>query len=221
MKIKNLALFVLMNVPVGLWAAEDAPVHHVKPQMQTEERLVATPEMAQLLIELDPKAYGYRAKNRRMQVQLDAEPLLHGRFALGFQHKLNSFLTLDVPVMFESSSLALPLLQRVAQISHEWAAMGALGLKIRVSEWLVKSSFYIEPMLQMGYYVQTDKSNEDRSAFRIRPALYVGWERIYDTGFVVGTKVGVEQPFDIVMGKPLVVTTGLRVVPMVGVGYAF
>lgn len=185
------------------------------------ENIQMAPDMVELIVDTNHQAQGFLARNHNYQVQFDVDPLVNGRINLGFQLRLNKFLALDIPVSYDSSGFGQwggRMMKIYPEDLSQWSVMGGVGLKIRLSEWLGKGSFYFEPLLQVGYYSQTMRSNTSTNSIRIRPGLYLGYEEIFDTGFVVGAKLGVERPFDI---GSLTVSTGFSVVPMLAIGYAW
>jgi hypothetical protein len=228
---KKLTLFILLALSqsVAAWAqgAKVVPEGRdfVIESTQPKDRVDLTPDLVEVLVELDPKAHGYRARNHVFALGLDYDPLINGRLTLGFQVKLTDHLTLDVPVSFEHSAITTRLGVLLGtydeRINSRWSIAGGVGLKIRLSEWMMKSSFYLEPMVQAGYYAESAQGFASTSAVRIRPAIYLGWERIFDSGFVIGAKLGFEKPFDVALGAASFYTTGFSLVPMLGLGYAW
>ena len=185
------------------------------------ENIQMTPDTVELVVDTNHQAQGFLARNHDYQVQFDVDPLVNGRINLGFQFRLNKFLALDIPVSYDSSGFG-QWGSRVMGIypkgMTQWSLMGGVGLKIRLSEWLGKGSFYVEPLVQVGYYSQTQSSGTSTNSIRVRPGLYLGYEEIFDTGFVIGAKLGVERPFD--MGS-VTVPAAFSVVPMLTLGYAW
>ncbi len=227
-------LFSFMFCANILWAQDELvpPNNNQLIKLPTkkhlEKILETTPEMLEIIVETDENAQGYRAGHHNFQVQLGMDPLVNGRLLFGFQYRLNHFLMLEVPVAFDHPVLGQWLGRTMgvydAKIVDQWAMLGGLGLKIRLSEWMLKSSFFIEPVMQAGYYSQTVQYVQKvmTDSIRIRPGLYLGFETVFDTGLVIGVKVGVEHAFDInFRGKPLAYAANFSVVPMFGMGYAW
>ena len=224
-------LFCVMFCSTTLWAQNyfnDTQSIAAAAQSSFEQHLETTPDLLELVVKTDQEAQGFRASHHVFQIQLEMDPLVNGRLSLGFQYRLNNFLVLDVPVSFDHLVLGQGLGRLLgvysSDIVDQWALMGGLGLKIRLSEWMLKSSLYIEPILQAGYYQQTASMGSEilTESIRIRPGLYMGFETVFDTGLVLGMKVGVEQPFDIrFRGNPLSYSANFSVVPMFNLGYAW
>src|SRR5688572_30688947 len=66
------------------------------------------PDVVDLVVELEPTAYGNRARERTMQVNLELDPLVQGRATVGYQLKILESLMLDFPVYFEASQASVP-----------------------------------------------------------------------------------------------------------------
>jgi hypothetical protein len=190
---------------------------------QNERHHEATPDLIELLVDIDPKAYGYRAGSHKMAVNLTADPFVNGRLSLDYQLKLNNYLKLIFPVSFEHSALAATPINPNPRITNQWSLIGGVGIKLRLSEWMAKSSFYIEFLTQAGIYSQEAKGFGDaRQAIRIRPTLFAGWERMFETGLVVGVKAGVEYNWDIITGSKLPFAENrFNFVPAITAGYAW
>jgi hypothetical protein len=201
----------------------------IRAQEHLENTLESTPEMIEIRVETDKKAQGFRAEHHKFQIQLNTDPMVNGRLTLGFQYNLSHSLTLNIPVSFDSPVLGQWAGKAMgiygARIVDQWALLGGFGLKIRLSEWVLKSSFYIEPVVQAGYYKQMIQivQKEMSDSIRIRPGLYLGFETVFDTGLVIGVKVGAERAFDHdFREKPLsYAANNFSVVPMFGLGYAW
>lgn len=215
-----------------LWAQNyfnDTPAIAAAAKSSFEQHLETAPDLLEFAVKMDQDAQGFRASHHVFRIQLEMDPLINGRLSLGFQYRLNNFLVLDIPVSFDHLVLGQGLGRSLgvynSNIVDQWALMGGLGLKIRLSEWMLKSSLYIEPILQAGYYQQTVEQIGTKiltESIRIRPGLYMGFETVFDTGLVLGVKAGVEQPFDIrFRGKPLSYSANFSVVPMFNLGYAW
>lgn len=161
--------------------------------------ITVNPDQVELMLELDPNAYGYRARTRSMQINLELDPLFVGRAVLGFQLKILESLMLDFPVYFEASQASLPLGKWTGLINNNlesyWGVGAGIGLKWRVSEWTSKSSFYLLPRVKAGYYSQKGAGFNPANGVSLTPELIFGWERIFDVGFVIGAQLGVEKLF--------------------------
>ena len=190
---------------------------------QNERHLEATPDLIELLVDIDPKAYGYRAGAHKMAFSLSADPFVNGRLSLGYELKLNSHIKLLFPISFESNEIAITQFNFNPRVNSQWSVLGGLGVKLRLSEWMAKSSFYLELWTQAGLYGQDAQGFADtRHAIRIRPSLYAGWERIFETGLVVGLKTGVEYNWDVVTGSQLAFAENkFNFVPAISVGFAW
>ncbi|MBH1989357.1 MAG: hypothetical protein I8H75_02095 [Myxococcaceae bacterium] len=180
-------------------------------------------DLTQLIIDLDPKAYGYRAASHGMQVSLFADPFLNGRLTLDYELRLLEFLTMTFPISFDSTSLAITRFNFNPRVAEQWSLLAGGGIKYRLSEWMAKASFYAEFWLQTGVYAQQAIGfGGFRYAWRIRPSFYAGWERIFETGLLLGLSAGVEYDWDIPVGKEIAYRENqFRFIPGVRVGYAW
>lgn len=190
---------------------------------QNERHLEATPDLIELLVDIDPKAYGYRARAHSMAVNLSADPFINGRLSLDYELLLNSHFKLLFPVSFEHTVLAATPIQPNPRVESQWAVLGGLGVKFRLSEWMAKSSFFLELWAQTGLYAQDAVGFTDtRYAVRIRPSLYAGWERVFETGLIIGLKTGVEYNWDVITGSQLAFAENkFNFVPAINVGFAW
>lgn len=195
---------------------------------QGPQVLEVTPEFQELLVDIDPKGYGYRARAHDMSVGFTGDFFVRGRLSLDYQIALNPHFKLVFPVSFENAQLLLPFMSALyaspdSKIKNQWALMTGVGIKFRLSEWMAKSSFYTEILIQAGVYSQdlVKLLSETRHSIRFRPSLFVGWERVFETGLVFGVKTGVEYNFDVSTGKTVLADNQFSVVPAVNLGFAW
>lgn len=165
------------------------------------------------------------ALTRSYQLNIEADPISMGRYALGLQIQLVDALMLDIPLYFEHSSAATPFGKAVGlfntNLDSYWGIGAGIGLKWRITEWMWKASFYVEPRLKIGYYSQKAGLIE-RDAFSITPELILGWERVFETGFVFGASIGIEKLIAISLHPaPLPYVPVISVTPSFQVGYAW
>lgn len=189
----------------------------------SEVRDEASQDLIKLLVDIDPKAYGYRAASHGMSVTLNADPVINGRLSLDYQLRLTEYLTMVFPVSFDSNKLAITQFNFNNRVDTQWSLLLGGGVKYRLCEWMAKSSFFVEFWAQMGPYAQQAKGfNDTRYAIRIRPSLYAGWERIFETGLVLGLKAGVEYNWDIGVGQEIAYSENkFSFIPTINVGYAW
>jgi hypothetical protein len=178
------------------------------------------PEVADLLIDLDSNTHAALARNHKTIFSIDLDWLMRGRVTLNVEKRLNPYLMIVLPMAFETSKMSMV---------HEWAtnqdpsqptstALSAgLGLKIRLSEWASKGSFFLEPQVNAAYFWLNYTAMQPLMGWRLRPAVLVGWEKVFDSGLVVRAKIGLERPFDFPAYRdpPNAVTLSM------GMGYAF
>jgi hypothetical protein len=233
-KIKAILLQYFMNfivililISLSAFAGEEIEIRATG-KNPNEVTLVHTPDMIELLADIDPKAYGYRAQEHWMAVNLGIDPVFNGRLTLDYTLKLNSYFKLVFPVTFEHTKLVLPLGMSVGILSNnriedQWSLLAGTGVKIRLTEWSNKSSLYTEVLFQAGTYGQSAKGFSDmRHAVRLRPSVYVGWERVFETGLVLGAKAGVEYNVNLASQSTLVYNTdGFNFAPMINLGFAW
>ncbi len=190
---------------------------------QNERHLEATPDLIELLVDIDPKAYGYRAAAHKMVLNFSADPFINGRLSLDYQVALNPYFKLIFPVSIDSNQLAITQFNFNNRVTNQGSVLAGLGMKLRLTEWMAKSSFYLELWTQAGIYAQEAQGfNDTRHAIRIRPSLYAGWERMFETGLVIGVKTGVEYNWDVVTGSQLAFAENkFNFVPAIHTGFAW
>ena len=216
-------LFIAITLIVFAAHAEQEITIKATGENQNERHLEATPDLIEMLVDIDPKAYGYRSRAQKMAMILSADPMINGRLSLDYQLVLSPHFKLVFPVSFDHSFLAATPINPNDRIKNQWAVLGGLGVKFRLSEWMAKSSFFIELWAQAGIYGQDALGFEDtRYAIRVRPTLFVGWERVFETGLVIGLKTGVEYNYDIQTGTPLAYAINqVNFVPAINTGFAW
>lgn len=177
-------------------------------------------ESADVIVELDPSQYNARARDHKMQVLLELDPVLRGRAALSFNYELIDWLALHVAARFDHSSMSqfynfLELIQ--GDLPSYMAITGGVGAKMRLTEWTLKSSFYILPAVHFGLSQSTLSDGTVAQAFRIAPSIALGWEKVYNNGFSIGAALTVERPFDLggIEYNDFDVSTGVQI------GYAW
>ncbi len=73
----------------------------------------------------------------------------------------------------------------------QFSILGGVAGKWRLTEWYMRSSFFLEPSLLFGHMWQ--KLGPQRSEhWRLRPGLFGGVETVFDSGLAVLTRVGVK-----------------------------
>lgn len=185
-----------------------------------------TPDVVELIVELDPKAYGFRARHHKMQLTADVDWLIRGRAQVQYEYRFGQFWSLVVPVSIDASE-TVSLVDHMRRHGGEkldsvFGVAGGVGIKFRLTEWMLKGSFFVEPQIQVGYAKLTVPALDDVTSVRLRPALFVGFERVYDTGFVIHSKLGFEWAYDFFMQDKNIPSTGiLQPVLLTGVGYAW
>ncbi len=198
---------------------------------ETSEGLRVSPDVVDVIVELSPNVYGYLARTHTMKVTFDADPIVQGRATVAYELKVHSHLMLRFPVSFDYYGASVIAQVGVARNwinandTKIWNVMAGVALKIRVSDWFLRSYIFLEPEVQAGY-AQQNKTilgiNQTRQAVRLRPSLAVGWERIFDNGFVMNVKIAAEMPYDFqIAQETLFDKPGFAVSPSFGVGYAW
>ena len=226
-KILSLSILLFANINMA-FAQNDSAFLNEQPYQETLE---VTPDLLELVVEMDKKSQGFLASHHQYEIRLDVDFLVNGRMTFSPQFTINKFLAVTVPVSFECSCLGQGLGSLIkVQDSKIANKLGGLGLKIRLTEWMLKSSFYLEPTIQVGYIKQSWQLGADdaplkvKSLVRLIPALYLGFEQIFDGGFVVGAKLGAEWRQDFVQQNNVGVSdksVPFVVVPMLTAGYAW
>ncbi len=194
--------------------------------VKLQKTIEASPDVAELIIDVNENSPGFLANHYQYQFTLGADPLINGRLALGFQLKLNERYSVDIFLAGENYRLGQYLLQfstpqHLTKVFLQWEVLLGAGCKIRVSEWLLKTSLFVEPTLSIGYYEQ-EFNHETYNSARIRPGFYLGLETILDSGIVISSKIGAEYPIDIALKKDGMAVPGLfSMVPVLSAGYAW
>lgn len=225
-----LSIVLFMNINIALAQSGTAFLS----EQPYQETLEVTPDLLELVIDMDSKSQGFLASHHKYEIIIAADFLINGLLTFTPEFRINKFLALAVPFSLECSRFGLGLgnLLKIQddKIVNQWGVFGGLGLKIRLTEWMLKSSFYLEPMMQVGYIKQFWRLGADdaplkiKSLVRLIPALYLGFEQIFDSGFVAGAKLGAEWRQDFVLQNNVGVLDKSKpfvVVPMLTAGYAW
>ncbi|MEM7494808.1 MAG: hypothetical protein AAF471_01420, partial [Myxococcota bacterium] len=146
---------------------------------------------------------------------------------LFFGGKLSRIVSLSGVLSFDYSEIsAYHQLKKVSnggRLPTTFAVSTGPVLKVRLSEWSLKSSVFLEPGLRFGYTRYITTIVAPHNAFSLRPSLGLGFERVYNTGFTWNLKVGVERPVDLPRAGVQQGTVGGRagILPFVSVGLGY
>lgn len=157
------------------------------------------PSSVELMVEMDPGNYGFRTRNHRMTLAADVDLLFRGRAMLRYDYRFFNHLSFGVMggVDWSSMSLYSRLRDQLgAATPKQFAFLGGLSAKWRLSEWYMNSSFFLEPSLLFGRLWQELGSVQKDKFWRLKPGIFAGWERVADSGFSLSVRVGAEFPLD-------------------------
>lgn len=156
------------------------------------------PSSVELLVELEPNAYGFRQRNHRATLSTDVDFLFRGRSFLRLDFRFFEYLSFGINGGFDWSQMSLfDKFRRQMNTSSpsQFAILAGLDAKMRLTEWYMRSSAFIETSFLFGRLWQ-DLLFLESKHWRIRPGIFLGLESVFDSGFTLSTKLGAEMPFD-------------------------
>lgn len=179
-----------------------------------------SPNSVQLLVEMDPFNYGFSGRNHRMSITTEFDLILRGRAFFHYDYRFFEYLSFGFKagVDWTRMSLLSNFNQKINQVSlEEFTLLFGGSAKWRLTEWYLRSAFFLEPSLLFGPMWQNLNQEKNRY-FRIRPGLSINMESVFDSGFVFNIALGGEIPFD--LGNENPVSKYIEPVFMVGFGLA-
>ena len=157
-----------------------------------------SPTSVELVVEMDPNGYGFRTRNHRMVLSADIDLVLRGRGMLHYDYRFFRYFSFGMLAGVDWSDVSLysRFRQHLATPTPwQFAVLGGVAGKCRLTEWYMRSSFFLEPSLLFGYMWQK-LATQSSQHWRLRPGLFAGLETVFDSGLAVLTRLGVEAPFD-------------------------
>jgi hypothetical protein len=160
------------------------------------------PSSVELLVELDPNGYGFRSRTHRMTISCDFDFILRGRAMLHYDYRFFRYFSVGILTGIDWTDISLVGRMREElskKFPWQFSILGGVSGKWRLTEWYIRSAFFLEPSLLFGYMWQ-ELPTQKTTHWRIRPGLFGGIETVFDSGFSLVSRVGVEFPFD--FGRP-------------------
>ncbi len=182
------------------------------------------PDSVEMVVELDPNNYGFRQRNHRMTLGGEFDLILHGRGMLQYDFRFFEYVSVGLQAGIDWSDLSIYNRFR-NQLSKpapkQFAILGGLTTKWRVTEWYMRSAFFLEPSLLFGY-MQQSFLNQESNYWRLRPGLFLSSQTVFDSGFALNFRLGAEFPFDFSEANAPVKNNPVKemVEPVVLVGFA-
>jgi len=156
------------------------------------------PTSVEMVVEMDPKGYGFRTRSHHMVMSADVDLILRGRAAFRYDYRFFRFFSFGLMLAMDWSEMSLynRFRQHLATPSpRQLAILGGVSGQWRLTEWFMRSACFLEPSLLVGHMWQT-LATEKSTHWRLRPGLFGGVQTVFDSGLAVTTRVGVEFPFD-------------------------
>lgn len=193
---------------------EEAKIRELRDDVREEERardlealrearpssteVTLDPSSVELVVELDPNGYGFRTRNHRMTMSADIDLLLRGRAMLHYDYRFFNYFSMGL--LFGVDWTDVSLYSRFRQhlnkpTPRQFAILGGVSGKWRLTEWYMKSSLFLEPSLLFGHMWQS-LSSQKTTHWRIRPGIFGGVETVFDSGLSLVVRAGVEFPVD-------------------------
>ena len=178
------------------------------------------PESVKLAVELNPDNYGFFGKSYLMAFSLQTDYLSKGRTALNYDVRITDTLSLGIKggIDFTAMSLASKIRQQMSKPAPtQFSVLGGINAQWRVTEWYLNSAFSLEPSFVMARMWQTF-ANQKTTHWRLLPGMFFGLTTLFDSGFMLSTKLGAEFPFD--FGTANAVKEVVHPTLIVGFGFA-
>lgn len=213
---KFLIFLILMNIEFVIAIENDSFVG-ADPDV-TEYTI--DPSSVELVVELDPKGYGFRTRDHKMVINSEFDALFRGRAALRYDYRFFEYLSFGVIAGGEWSKLSLfDGIQRSLKkpYAEKTSLFGGLAGKWRLTEWFLRSAVFLEPSILLGPMWQAIPA-EKKMYWRLRPGIFLGGESVFDSGLVLNLRLGLEFPQDLNGKNP--VTDLLELGLLFGIGLA-
>lgn len=186
------------SLPEESLKARKEALNNVRNNSEDVTEYTLDPSSVELLVELDPNNYGFRTRNHRMSISADVDFVLRGRAMLRYDYRFFRYFSFGPLLGIDASDLSLFARFR-DQLSKpspwQLSILGGAFGKWRLTEWYMRSAFFLEPSLLVGHMWQT-LPTQSSTHWRVRPGVFLGVETVFDSGFSMNTRVGAEFPFD-------------------------
>lgn len=178
------------------------------------------PSSVELLVEMDPGNYGFRTRNHRMVVAADLDLMIRGRSMLRYEYRFFNHFSLSLMGGVDWSDLSL--LSRFREqlpkpSPKQLVLLGGASAKLRLTEWYLHTSFFLEPSLLFGHIWQ-EFAELPSTHWRLKPGAFFGAETVFDSGLNLSLRLGAEIPID--FGKPNLVKERVEPSIVLGIGFA-
>lgn len=178
------------------------------------------PSSVQMVVELDPNGYGFISRNHRMTISSEFDLILRGRGIFHYDYRFFNYFSFGVLAGIDLSDMSLSYKFRT-QLSKplpwQFSILGGVSGKWRLTEWYMRSAFFLEPSFLFGPMWQNLASQRTHH-WRLRPGLFAGFETVFDSGFSLITRLGVEKAFD--FGDPNAYSELAEALLIVGLGFS-
>jgi hypothetical protein len=156
------------------------------------------PSSVELVVEMDPSNYGFRMRTHRMTLMTEFDLIMRGRAFLYYDYRFFEHLSFGPILGVDWTEVSIygrfrEYLTKV--VPNQFAILGGVAGKWRLTEWYMHSSIFLKPSLLFGHMWQTlvDKKSQH---WRFRPGLFAGIETVFNSGLACSTSLGVEIPID-------------------------
>lgn len=156
------------------------------------------PGSVEMVVEMDPANYGFRTRSHRMSFTGDFDFILRGRAGLRYDYRFFEYFSLGIVTGMTWSKLSI-FSQFKEQMDKPtpktFSIYTGVAGKMRLTEWYMRSSIFVEASALLGYSYQTI-NNKNANHASLTPGAFVGMERVFDSGLIAASRIGVEWPLN-------------------------
>jgi hypothetical protein len=199
---------------------EKAKLNALKDAGPNTTEYTLDPSSVKLVVELDPKSYGFRTRDYNMVFSLNVDPFFRGRGFLQYDFRFFNYLSLGLMGGIDYSNMSLYSRFREdlsKRNPSQFAILGGANAKWRLTEWYMKSAFFLEPSILFGRMWQTLLGTET-AYWRLSPGIFLGMDSVFDSGFSLATRFGLEFPIN--FGTPNPIKVPVEPLFVLGFGFA-
>lgn len=164
------------------------------------------PNSVEIVVEMDPNGTGFRTRNHRMTLSSDIDLIFRGRGMLRYDYRFFNYFSMGLMAGIDWSDLSLYSRFRdhlAKPTPWQFSVLGGVAGKWRLTEWYMRTAFFLEPSLLFGYMWQSlPIPSQNTRHWRLRPGIFGGFENVFDSGFALNARVGVEFPIDFGQRNP-------------------